>query len=147
MTTASICGPNCGAQLYVHVVGATVLFGSVLAVAIVSLAALRVESQALMLRRLAFWLTALAVVPAWILMYFGGFWLLRHEHLNDNTPSWADAGINIAHIAAVLTLLLLVLGGLSRRWPKLGGAVAALSLLYIAALAFAWFAMSGKPSL
>lgn len=147
LTTASICGPTCGVQLYVHVVGATALFGSVLAVAIVSLAALRVESQALMLHRLAFWLTALAVVPAWIVMYFGGFWLLGHEHLDKSTPGWADAGINIAHIGAVLTLLLLLLGWLSRRRPKLGGAVAALSLLYIAALAFAWFAMSGKPSL
>lgn len=147
MTTASLCGPTCGTQLYLHVVGATVLFGAVVAVAILSIAALRVESHAVLLRRLAFWLTLLAVVPAWILMYLGGFWLLGHEHLDKSTPGWANAGIDIAHIGAVLTLLLLILGWLSRRRPNLGGAVAALSLLYIAALAFAWFAMSGKPSL
>ena len=57
MTIASLCGPTCGGQFFVHVFGALVLFGGVLAVAILAYAALRIAPDALLLRRVGFWTT------------------------------------------------------------------------------------------
>ena len=73
MSFASLCGPTCGGQLFVHVVGALALFGSVLAVTILAYAALRLAPErAQLLRRVGFWTTLILTVPAWIVMYGGG---------------------------------------------------------------------------
>ena len=147
MTIASLCGPTCGSQFFVHVLGALALFGGALTVAIVSLAALRIPAHALLLRRIAFWTTLVLVVPAWILMYFGGYWLLSHEGLDESTLGWAEAGIHLAEVAAALTIILLILSWLARRRPRLGPWLAGVATLYALALAVAWFFMSAKPSI
>jgi hypothetical protein len=147
MTIASLCGPTCGSQFFVHVFGALALFGGALTVAIVSLAALRIPAHALLLRRIAFWTTLVLMVPAWILMYFGGYWLLSHEGLDESTLGWAEAGIHLAEVAAALTIILLILSGLARRRPRLGPWLAGVATLYALALAVAWFFMSAKPSI
>jgi len=147
MTIASLCGPTCGSQFFVHVLGALALFGGALTVAIVSLAALRIPAHALLLRRIAFWTTLVLMVPAWILMYFGGYWLLSHEGLDESTLGWAEAGIHLAEVAAALTIILLILSWLARRRPRLGPWLAGVATLYALALAVAWFFMSAKPSL
>ncbi len=145
MTVASLCGPTCGAPLFLHVVGAVTLFGSVLAVTILSLAAIRLApEQAQLVRRIGFWTTLALTVPAWILMYGGGAWVLDREGF-DPDPGWVDAGLHIADGAAVLTVLLLVFGWLSTRRPRLGGVLAGLATIYLVALAVAWFFMSAKP--
>jgi hypothetical protein len=145
MIVASYCGPTCGTQFFVHVVGAIVLFGSVLAVTILAYAALRLAPElAQVTRRVGFWTTLGLMVPAWIAMYAGGYWVLDHEGLDDET-GWVTAGARIADAGAVLVLLLLVGGWLSIRRPRLGPWVAAIATLYLVALAVAWFFMSGKP--
>jgi hypothetical protein len=145
MSVASLCGPRCGGQLFVHVVGALALFGSVLAVTILAYAALRLAPErAQLLRRVGFWTTVGVTVPAWILMYGGGAWVLDREFPGES-PGWVGAGLDIAHVAAALTLLLLLLGWLSVRRPRLGAWVAGISTLYLVALAVAWFYMSAKP--
>ncbi len=147
MSVASICGPDCGGQLFVHVLGSFALFGSVLAITILALVALRQGPElAGLLRRIAFW-TALAVsVPAWIVMYFGGYWVLDHEGLDEHTPGWADGGIMIAHIGAVLILLVLLLAWLSSKRPRFfGGALAAIAAIDVVLLGAAVFVMSAKP--
>ena len=147
MTIASLCGPTCGSQFFVHVFGALALFGGALTVVIVSLAALRIPAHALLLRRIAFWTTLVLMVPAWILMYFGGYWLLSHEGLDESTLGWAEAGIHLAEVAAALTIILLILSWLARRRPRLGPWLAGVATLYALALAVAWFFMSAKPSI
>ena len=148
MIVASYCGPTCGTQFFVHVVGAIVLFGSVLAVTILAHAALRLAPElAQVARRVGFWTTLGLMVPAWIAMYAGGYWVLGHEGLDKDTPNWVAAGARIADAGAVLVLLLLVGGWLSIRRPKLGPWVAVIATLYLVALAVAWFFMSGKPDL
>jgi hypothetical protein len=147
MTTASLCGPTCGSQFFVHVFGALALFGGVFTVAIVSLAALRIPAHALLLRRIAFWTTLVLMVPAWIVMYVGGYSLLSHEGLDESTPGWAEAGIHLAEVAAALTIILLILSWLARRRPRLGTWLAVVATLYALALAVAWFFMSAKPSI
>jgi len=148
MMVASFCGPTCGGQLFVHVLGAVTLFGSVLAVAILAYAALRlVPERAQLLRRVGFWTTLVLMVPAWIAMYAGGYWLLGHEGLDKDTPGWANAGARIADAGAILVIILIVLGWFSIRRPRLGPWVAGVATLYLVALAVAWFFMSGKPSI
>ena len=148
MIVASYCGPTCGAQFFVHVTGAIVLFGSVLAVTILAYAALRLAPElAQLARRVGFWTTLVLMVPAWIAMYAGGYWLLGHEGLDKNTPNWTTAGARIADAASNLIVLLLVGGWFSIRKPRLGRWVAGIATIYLAALAVAWFFMSGKPSL
>jgi hypothetical protein len=145
---ASFCGPTCGTQLFVHVFGAVTLFGSVLAVTILAYAALRLGPDlAVVARRVGFWTTVVLMVPAWVVMYFGGYWLLGHEGLDKQTPGWANAGARIADIGAGFVLVLLVLGWLAIKRPRLGGWVAGLATLYLVALGVAWFFMSGKPSI
>jgi hypothetical protein len=146
VTVASLCGPTCGTPLFLHVLGAVTLFGSVLAVTILAYAAFRLApEQAQLVRRIGFWTTLVLMVPAWILMYWAGAWVLDYEGLDKNEPGWVDRGLDIAHIGAALTLLLLLFGWLSTRRPRLGGVLAALATIYLLALGVAWFAMSGKP--
>jgi uncharacterized protein (TIGR03382 family) len=145
---ASFCGPTCGGELFVHILGAVTLFGSVLAVTILAYAALRLGPDlALVARRVAFWTTLVLMLPAWIVMYAGGYWLLGHESLDKDTPGWANAGARIADAGAVLVVLLLVLGWLGIRRRRLGPWVAGIATLYLVALAVAWFFMSGKPDI
>jgi len=145
MNVASLCGPTCGAPLFLHVLGAITLFGSVLAVTILAYAALRLTPErAQLVRRVTFWTTVGLMVPGWIIMYGGGAWVLDREFPN-NSPSWVHAGLHIADGAAVLTLLLLILGWLAIKRPRLGGWLAALSTIYVVALGVAWFYMSAKP--
>jgi hypothetical protein len=146
MTVASLCGPTCGTEFFVHVLGAVTLFGGVLAATVLAFAALRLApDQAQVVRRVGFWTTVLLIVPAWVVMYFGGYWLLGDEGLDTQTPEWADAGITIASIGAGITIGLLILGWLAIKRPRLGGWVAVLATLYLIALGVAWFYMSAKP--
>jgi hypothetical protein len=148
MTLASFCGPTCGGQLFVHVLGAVTLFGSVLAVTILAFAALRLPPEpAQFTRRVAFWTTLVLTVPAWIVMYVGGYWVQGHEGLDKDTPGWTEAGARIADAGAVLIIVLLIAGWFSIRRPRLGPWIAGVATLYLVALAIAWFFMSGKPNL
>lgn len=133
--------------LFLHVLGATVLFGGVSTLAIVSIAGLRVPDHALMLRRLAFWTTLVLVWPAYVLMRVGAQWIVSKEQLDKDSPGWVNAGFFVADGGLLVLLALTILGWLALRRPRLTPWVAGLAVLYIAALGFAWFAMSAKPSL
>jgi hypothetical protein len=147
MIVASLCAKTCGGQLYLHVVGATALFGGALAVTILAFAASRYPpEQTLFVRRLAFWLTLFIMVPAWILMRVGGQLALTNEHLDKSTPGWVNAGFGVSDGGAVLILLLLLVTWLGWKRPRLAPLGGALGTLYIVALGVAWFAMSYKPA-
>jgi len=142
---ASYCGKTCGGPLYVHVVGATALFGGVLAVTILAFAASRYPPErTLFARRLTFWLTLLLVVPAWIAMRAGAEWVLRQGYAKN--LGWENAGFVVSDGGAALILLLLLVSWLAWKRPQLGRLVAGLGTLYILALGVAWFAMSYKPA-
>jgi hypothetical protein len=147
MTVASLCGPTCGVQLYVHVLGAVLLFGGVLAVTLLASAALtRPPEQALFLRQIALWTTLLLVIPAFVVMRVGAQWVQNHEGLDKQTPGWVNAGAVISDGGVIVIVLLALFAWLATKRPRLGPYLAGLGGLYFIALAVAWFAMSAKPS-
>jgi hypothetical protein len=145
MTVASLCGPTCGAPLFVHVLGATVLFGAVLAVTTLAVASRRFVEHGELLRRLAFTLTLVGVWPAYIVMRVGAQWVLSHEGLDDNPPGWVGVGFAVSDAGILILLVLTLLGWLGVRRARAGTWFAVLAALYLVALGVAWFAMSAKP--
>jgi hypothetical protein len=146
VSVASLCGPTCGAPLFVHVLGATLLFGATLAVTTLAVASRRFVEQGALLRRLAFTITLVGVWPAYIVMRVGAQWVLSHEGLdNDNSPGWVGVGFAVSDFGIVILLALTLLGWLGLRRARAGTWFAVLAALYLVALGVAWFAMSAKP--
>jgi hypothetical protein len=131
--------------LFLHVLGAMVLFGSVLATATLAVVGGRVPALA----RSAFWSLLAAAIPAWIVMRIGAQWIYSKEGFSgDNDPSWIGIGFVVADLGL---LILLVTTALAFWWKRsnkriVGRFVAGLSTIYLVLLVVAWLAMSGKWS-
>ena len=96
MNVASLCGPTCGAPLFVHVLGATLLFGALLAVTTLGFASIRIVEHGPLLRRLAFTIMLAGVWPSYILMRVGAQWVLSHEGLDNDPPGWVGVGFLVS---------------------------------------------------
>ena len=131
--------------LFLHVLGAVLLFGGVASLAVVSVAGLRIPNHAALLRRVAFRTTLLVVWPAYVVMRAGAQWILSREGLDDDAPGWVGVGFLVSDVGIIVLLVLTVLGWLALRRPRVGGWFAGLTVLYLVALGVAWFAMSAKP--
>ncbi len=131
--------------LFVHVLGAMLLFGTTAATAALSLANWNGGRE--FLHRATFRTIVLGVLPAWVVTRAGGQWILEKWNFGDNAPGWVGVGFAVTEPGLVLLILAAVLAYLAQRrgggWPI--RAVAVLSLVYAAALAVAWWAMSAKP--
>jgi hypothetical protein len=130
--------------LFLHVFGAMVLFGAILATTTLSIVGWRVSTVA----RSTFWALLAAAIPAWIAMRIGAQWAYSKEHhqLFEKDPSWIGIGFIVADLGA---LILLLATGFAFWWQRSQKAVAArvvsgLAVLYLILLALAWLAMSGK---
>ena len=134
--------------LFLHVLGAMVLFGAALTSTVVSTAGWR-RPDAGALRRTSFWALLAVGVPGYVAMRGGAQWIYSKEGFSgDDDPTWLGIGFIIAD-AGLLVLLLTI--GFAYWWRRSGNAVAArivagLSSLYLVLLAVAWLAMSGKWS-
>ena len=132
--------------LFLHVLGATLLFGAIFATAGVSIASWR-RPGVPALARSAFWTLLTVAIPAWILMRGGAAWIYDKEGFSgDNDPTWVTVGLVAAEPGLLLLLLAL---GFAFWWqrsgkPVAGRVVAGLSSLYPVLLTVAWLAMSGK---
>ena len=132
-----------GFPLFLHVFGAIVLFGAMLATAALAVAGRRMPSLA----RSAFWALLGAAVPAWVLMRIGAQWIYSKEGFGGNDdPSWLGIGFVVADLGL---LILLLTTGFAFWWQRsqkavAGNVVAGLSSLSVVLLAVAWLAMSGK---
>ena len=132
--------------LFLHVLGAVVLFGGTASLVVVSLAGLRVTEHSALLRTLAFRTTLLVVWPSYIVMRVGAQWILSREGLDDApAPGWVAVGLVVADGGIVVILLLTLLGWLALRRARAGVWFAGLATLYVVALGVAWWAMSAKP--
>jgi hypothetical protein len=133
--------------LFLHVLGAMLLFGSVAAVVIVGFAARRWREHAAVLARIAFRTSLFVVIPAWVLMRLAGGWIADKE-FPDDTPGWVDVGFIVSEPGLIVVLALVIVAWLSARKGGIGRLAAAtpiLASIYLAALAIAVFAMSAKP--
>jgi hypothetical protein len=138
--------------LFVHVLGAMVLVGGVLAGG-AALALARGEEGVL---RLGYWSLLALALPGWIVMRIGAEWVYSQEGWDDlpeniDEPAWLGIGYIIADLSGLLLLISLIVGGIGVRRLRQGGgrgllqASMIISLILLAAYVVAVWAMSGKP--
>jgi chromate transport protein ChrA len=133
-------------QLFLHVLAAIVLFGSVAAATLLAWSGRVVNGQASTLAGAAFRALLAFALPAWVVMFIFGNWTKSKEHIPDATH-WLKIGSAIA-IAGVLVLLASI--GSSFAWSRtptrrgLATVTGALTTLLLLALAVAWWVMTAK---
>jgi hypothetical protein len=138
--------------LFLHVLGAMILVGGVLAGG-AALAFARGEEGVL---RLGYRALLLFALPGYILMRIGAEWVYSEEGWNDlpenvDEPAWLGIGYIIADLGGLLLLISLIVGGIGVRRLRQGrgrGLLQAsmiISLVLLAAYIVAIWAMSGKP--
>jgi hypothetical protein len=133
--------------LFLHVLGAMILFGGTATVAIVGFASRTRTEHAALLARVALRTCLFAVVPGWILMRVGAGWIASKEFPHE-TPGWVDVGFIVSEPGALVLIALSILAGVSVRRQGVGRAALAVPVLagiYLVALTIAWWAMSAKP--
>ena len=140
--------------LLLHLVGATIAFGGLLACA-TSLLLARGETRLL---RLGYFSLLLVSLPGWILMRLAGQWLFDQQNWSElpsnlNDPAWLKIGFIVADWGGVLFLISLAVGAIGMRRLQTGNGSAALlrstmviSLILALAYAVAVWAMTGKPN-
>jgi hypothetical protein len=152
---ASIRPDDWGLPLFLHVLGAMVLVGSLVLV-VLSLVSARRGDSAVGLR-LAYRSLLLGVIPSWILMRVGAQWIASKEGLDDldDPPAWVDIGFLTSEPTLLLLIVATVCAGIAARRAREGGGrsfgglnTATLVLVTISLLAYilAIWAMSTKPS-
>jgi NADH:ubiquinone oxidoreductase subunit 6 (subunit J) len=129
--------------LFLHVFGAIVLVGAIASAAL----ATQVSGRMATLRGLPFRVLVAAAIPAWLLMRFAGQWIDSKEDVRGD-PTWLDVGSSVGDLGVVVLVVATATAWWSakrpeRTWPR--RTVAVLSLVYLAALAVAWWAMTTKP--
>jgi hypothetical protein len=133
--------------LFLHVLGAIALAGSIGAVTVLAVAARTRSAHAALLSRVAFRTLIFVVLPSWIVMRVGAQ-LIADKEFPHKTPGWVDVGFIVSEPGLILLIALGVLAWLSARRGGVGRAAVAVAILapiYLAALAVAWWAMSAKP--
>jgi hypothetical protein len=140
--------------LLLHLVGATVVFGALLASA-TSILFARGDTRLL---RLGYFSLLLVGLPGLILLRLAGQWLYNLQHWDDlpdqfDQPAWLGIGFIVADWGGLLFLLSLALGGIGiyrlrqgKNATGLLNATMLISLVLIVAYAVAVWAMTGKPN-
>lgn len=136
--------------LLLHILGAMVLMGAVLAGGS-ALALARGEAR---LERVGYGALLIVALPAWILMRVAAEWIYSEEGWDDvsSEPDWLGIGFITADASGVLLVIALVTGGIGiRRLSGGGGAglrrtAMVLSWVTLVALVVATWAMGAKPS-
>lgn len=136
-----------------HIVGATIVFGALLA----SASSLALARGQIRLLRVGYFSLLLVALPGWILMRLSGEWIYRKQgwdslpdQLKDTT--WLRIGFGVADYGGILFLVALVLGGIALRRLRDGKsgtgllrATMAIALVIAVAFVVAVWAMTGKP--
>lgn len=132
--------------LFLHVFGATVLFGSALTIAIAGFAGRARAGHEQLLARVALRTFLFVVVPAWIVMRVGAGWIEGKEFPDGTSePGWVGVGFIVSEGTGVVLLVTGILAWLSVRRSRVMLAVPLLATVCVVAYGVAWVAMSGKP--
>jgi uncharacterized membrane protein len=129
--------------LFLHILGATVLFGTVATVAIAGFASRSHAGYEQLLARVAQRTFLLGIVPAYIVMRVGAQWIDSKEFPNGDEPGWVGVGFIVSDAGVILLLIVGILLAVRRQRVLL--AVPILTAIYVIALGVAWVSMSGKP--
>jgi hypothetical protein len=140
--------------LFLHVLGAMTMFGSL----ILATTALASGSRpgAAALRQLGYRALLWATIPAWLVMRITAEWIADKEGLNDldEEPAWVGIGYITAEPGLLLLIVATVLASLGARRARDGGdgggvqvrvALGLVSLLLLVYLVATW-AMTAKPT-
>ena len=132
--------------LFLHVLGAMLVFGATATLAIAGFAARRQDGREQLLARAIAGTFVLGVLPSWILMRVGAEWIRSKEFAGGaDEPGWIGVGYIVSDATAVLLLVTGILAAISVRRGRVLLAVPILATVCVLAYAVAWFAMSGKP--
>lgn len=144
---ASIRPDSWNFPLFLHVLGAMVLVGSVATAGVAAVTANRSAEAAESLRRFSFRALLFFALPAYIAMRVGGEWLRSKEFGDADEPGWIAVGYITADLGALLLLIAIILGWLGARRGSSGltRAAGVLALLLTLAWLVAVWAMAGKP--
>jgi hypothetical protein len=152
MSVVATLQPSSGnLPLFVHVLGAMILVGGLVAGA----SALAFAKGDPRMLRLGFWSLMLVSFPGWVIMRLGAQWIYSKEgwdKVPDKfVPSWIGIGFLIADAGGLILVITLILGGIGVRRLQAGKgagllkAVLVLSVVLLAAYVVAVWAMAGKP--
>lgn len=136
--------------LFLHVLGAMLLVGTLFAVATATALGRR-RPEATGLTRFGLKTLLLGVLPSYILMRVGAEWTAVEQDYQED-PSWLEIGRITADAGALLILISIVLSALGLRRLRSGSgvgfrrAVGVLSIVLLAAYLLAVWAMTAKPS-
>ncbi len=150
---AAIRGPGQDFPLLLHIVGATIVFGALLA----SASSLVLARGEVRLLRLGYFSLLLVGLPGLILMRLGAQWIYQKESWDKVPgkfqPTWLDIGFYVADIGGLFFLLALLVGGigvLRMRAGKSGAGLLKVTMVIAVALILAYivavWAMTGKPN-
>jgi hypothetical protein len=137
--------------LFVHVLGAMILVGGLLAGAS-CLAFARGDARFL---RLGYWSLLAVSLPGWFIMRVGAEWIASKEGWTKKgapSPTWLDIGFLLADLGGLILLVTLVVGGIGVRRLRSGAGAGLLkatlvfSIVLLGAYVVAVWAMAGKPS-
>jgi hypothetical protein len=156
VTTLAVIRPSSWEfPLFLHVLGAILVMGTLMvaATALVAGWRRREPTEVRALTRFGLWTLLLGVVPAQILMRLAAEWIYDREgYGNDGDPDWLGIGFTTADIGSALVLISIVLSiiGLVRSRGEtnrsvLGRIVAVISLFLLIAYAVTVWAMTAKP--
>jgi hypothetical protein len=145
-----------GVPLYVHILGAILLIGTLLFVAsAIVIGWRRNDADDTTLTRHGLRMLLMGVLPSYIVMRIGAQWTESAENFPDDyDPTWLGIGYITADAGALLVLISVVLSVIGLRQLRRDGggglglarAVGVISLLLLAAYVVAVWAMSGKPT-
>ena len=141
--------------LFIHVFGAMLLVGTLLAVTLVTVLGWRSPDNAPGLSRFALKMLLLGVLPAYLLMRIGAQWTeSKSKYPDDFEPSWLGVGGDVADAGALLILISLILSAIGLRKLRDGSTggvrfariVGVISIILLAAYVVAVWAMTTKPT-
>ena len=141
--------------LFLHVLGAMALVGSLFAVALATVLGRRSPGGAPGLARFGLKTLLLGALPAYVVMRVGAQWTeAEQDYPDDYEASWIDIGYIVSDAGALLLLISVVLAaiGLRRsrddasRSVRVARIVAGISVLLLAAFLVAVWAMTAKPT-
>ena len=145
---AAIRADSVNLPLLLHVLGAMLLVGTLLAVGFATVLGRRSPDNAPGLARFSLKTLLLGVLPSYILMRVGAQWTESEQNFPDDFEAkWIDIGYITADAGALLILISAVLAGIGLRRGnvRMAQIVGVISFLLLAAFLVAVWAMTAKP--